>query len=237
MFRNEIIIMKLLSINLQHGGGKRIDRILDYLLKHDADFIVFGEYKNNFNGDKIREVFVKLGYSITTCNDEFLGVMVASKYPFTLIEKEKRIVGIEIENLNLKIFGVYVPTGSKDKNYKHSVWQKILRITTNNQRIPSIIVGDFNSCTKDDSMNQTEYNAEDLIKIQKIGWIDSWAQYNNDNSERYTWFSSYKNGFRLDYAFISPELEKNVKNIHIYHDSDKRNKITDHSPLVMEYSI
>lgn len=54
----------------------------------------------------------------------------------------------------------------------------------------------------------------------------------------FSWYSSYKSGFRLDYAFISPELEKQVKDIRIYHDAEKReNKRSDHSLIVMEYSI
>jgi len=30
-------------------------------------------------------------------------------------------------------------------------------------------MGDFNSCTKEDSANQTDYNPKDLIKLEELG--------------------------------------------------------------------
>lgn len=229
--------MKLISINLQYGGGDRIDSILNYLIEENADLIVLGEYKDNEKGQKIQEKLEMEGYTIQSSDDELLGVLVASKYPFSLIQRERRIVGVELEDQQLKLLGVYVPTGSKDQLFKDAVWQKIIKFAQENQDIPSIITGDFNSCTKEDSMNQKQYNASDLVKLQSYGWIDTWSESKNDG-ERYTWYSSYGNGFRLDYAFISPELKKQIKNMNIYHDAKKReNEMTDHSPLIMEYSL
>jgi exonuclease III len=37
-----------------------------------------------------------------------------------------------------------------------------------------MIMGDFNSCTKEDSANGTDYNPKDLIKLEKLGYNDLW---------------------------------------------------------------
>ena len=37
--------MKLLSCNLQHGGGTRIQRIIDAMVAHDADVIALSEFR------------------------------------------------------------------------------------------------------------------------------------------------------------------------------------------------
>lgn len=146
-------------------------------------------------------------------------------------------MGIELSDYNLRLLGVYVPTGSKDKKFKDLIWQEILQFAQENKDTTCIITGDFNSCTKEDSMNKTQYNAAELEKLRNIGWIDSWAHY-NDESEGYTWYSNVGNGFRFDYAFLSPKLAKELEVVDVNHDSKKREeKMSDHSPLIMEYSL
>jgi exodeoxyribonuclease III len=46
--------MRLVTWNLQHGGGRRIDQIAVALLPYDADVLVLSEYRNNVSGDDLR---------------------------------------------------------------------------------------------------------------------------------------------------------------------------------------
>lgn len=230
--------MKLVSLNLRFGGQNRTDSILNYLMDHDADLLVLGEYQDNKNGLKIKETLKKEGFTCKTSDDDLLGVLVASKYPYSLIMRERRLVGIELSDSKLTVLGVYVPTGSKDKRFKDAVWQKILKFAQENHNTPCIITGDFNSCTKNDSMNRSQYSADELEKLINMGWIDVWGYYNNTDSERYTWYSDYGNGFRFDYIFISPELAKNIDIKNVYHDSKKRGEgMSDHSPLILDFKF
>ena len=230
--------MKLVSLNLRFGGQNRTDSILNYLMDHDADLLVLGEYQDNKNGLKIKETLKKEGFTCKTSDDDLLGVLVASKYPYSLIMRERRLVGIELSDSKLTVLGVYVPTGSNDKRFKDAVWQKILKLAQENCKTPCIITGDFNSCTKNDSMNRSHYSADELEKLINMGWIDVWGYYNNTDSERYTWYSDYGNGFRFDYIFISPELAKNIDIKNVYHDSKKRGEgMSDHSPLILDFKF
>ena len=229
--------MKLISLNLRFGGQSRTESILNYLIDHKADLIVLSEFKNNANGLMIKETLKNEGYYFEDSDDDVLGVLVASKHPFSLIQKNARWVEIELIDTNLKVLGVYVPTGSKDKQFKDAFWQKILKYASENQKNSCIITGDFNSCGKEDTMNLT-YNEKDLKELLSSEWVDSWASYKNDDSQRFTWYSHVGNGHRLDYAFLSPKLGKMIEVVDVYHDSKSREGgMTDHSPLIMEYSL
>ena len=229
--------MKLISLNLLWGGQNRTESILNYLLDHNVDLIVLSEFKNDKNGILIKETLKNEGYNFEDSNDENLGVLVAAKHPFTLIEKETRWVEIELIDTDLKVLGVYVPTGSRDKQVKDAFWQKILKYAKENQKNSCIITGDFNSCGKEDTMNLT-YNEKDLKELLSSDWVDSWASFKNDDSQRYTWYSHVGNGHRLDYTFLSPKLKELIEIVDINHDSKAREEgLTDHSPIIFESRI
>jgi exodeoxyribonuclease III len=69
----------------------------------------------------------------------------------------------------------------------------------------------------------------------KIGWINSWRECNK-NVRDYSWYSNARNGFRIDYAFISPLLKEHL--LVNYHSHRERIKIySDHSILIVELKI
>lgn len=37
-----------------------------------------------------------------------------------------------------------------------------------------LIIRDYNSCTKENSINRTDYNLKELIKLEKLGYNDLW---------------------------------------------------------------
>ena len=43
-------MMRILTWNLQHGGGRRISRIVEALRAYEADVLVLSEYRNNEGG-------------------------------------------------------------------------------------------------------------------------------------------------------------------------------------------
>ena len=95
-------------------------------------------------------------------------------------------------------------------------------------------MGDFNSCIKEDSANQTDYNPKDLIKLGELGYIDLWKYNSNEDTDRYTWYHNTGIGFRIDYAFVSPKLNETLESVSAYQDTIIReSKISDHSPLII----
>lgn len=230
--------MKLISLNLRFGGQSRTESILKYLINHKADLVVLSEFKKDKNGLLIKKTLKDEGYNFEDSNDENLGVLVASKHPFSLIQKNTRWVEIELINMDLKVLGVYVPTGlNKDKQFKDDFWQNILKYAHENQNSRCIITGDFNSCGKKDTMNLT-YSEKELKELLSSEWVDSWASYKNDDSQRYTWYSNVGNGHRLDYTFLSPKFKEYIDVIDVTNDSNAREEgLSDHSPQIFKYRL
>lgn len=231
--------MKIVSLNIRLGGGNRTLGIIDYLLSKESDLVVLSEFKHNKNGDNIIKSLTENCYYVQTSDKEDkLGVLVASKEELIRKESKDRWSEISLKNHMLTVLGVYVPTGSADQRYKDKVWQRILKYAEKNMDKPAIITGDFNSCTSENSENKTEYNPNDLKKLQNLGWIDSWENNCINKKDKYTWYSTANNGFRLDHAFISPKLAS--EDITVTHDSsvrkykDNGKRLTDHSALIVE---
>lgn len=143
---------------------------------------------------------------------------------------------IGFDNFNKQVLGVYFP--DQERKEKRLFWKNLLQYAKENKDNRCIIIGDFNSCLQEDSMS-TSYSEKELKELHQLGWTDSWAQYNNNDSERYTWyFKGTGNGFRLDYLFISPKLNQYSQVINITHDPTVRKEgLTDHSALKAEINI
>jgi hypothetical protein len=55
--------------------------------------------------------------------------------------------------------------------------------------------------------------------IEQIGFRDLWRHRYPDRRE-YSWFSTRNNGFRIDHAFLSPELAACAGTVHYSHEAD-----------------
>ena len=225
--------MRILNFNIRFGGGKRTQEILDYTLNNDFDLIVLTEFVNNKNGQIIIDSLVDHGYKVQPSNDDgSLGSFIACRENFVTNNIKDRWAEVYIPDMDLYILGVYVPvSGGFEKNL---FWRRILDYSQEHVDKNVMIMGDFNSCTKDDSGNQTDYNPKDLIELEELGYIDLWKSYRIDESDRYTWYHPTGIGFRIDYAFVSPRLGASLQGVSAFQDSELReSKISDHSPLVI----
>jgi exodeoxyribonuclease III len=225
--------MRILNFNIRYGGGKRTQEILDYMLINNFDLIVLTEFVNNDNGQIIIDNLVDNGYTTQYSNeDKNLGCFFACKEDFIINNVMDRWVEVYIPKMDLNVLGVYIPvSGGTEKNL---FWKKILDYSSKNIDKNVLIMGDFNSCTKDDSANGTDYNPKDLIKLEELGYMDLWKFNSDDDSDRYTWYHHIGTGFRIDYAFVSPKLASTLDNVSAFQDSNiRKSKISDHSPLVI----
>ena len=55
--------MRILTWNLQHGGGRRIGRIVEALRPYEADVLVLSEYRNNEPRAALRARLREEGYA------------------------------------------------------------------------------------------------------------------------------------------------------------------------------
>ena len=54
--------MKILTLNIRHGGGNRVNTIMSRLINQDADILVVTEFRENRNSLKIKEALKENGY-------------------------------------------------------------------------------------------------------------------------------------------------------------------------------
>ena len=225
--------MRILNFNIRFGGEKRTYKIVDYLLNNDFDMIVLTEFIKNDNGKEIIDKLVDRGYKTQPSNEDGkLGSFIASKEDFVTKKIEDRWVEVYIPKMDLYVLGVYISDSLGTE--KNLFWKKILKYAEMNVDKKVLITGDFKSCTNEDFAYGTEYNADDLNKLGELGYIDLWKYNSSEDPEGYTWFHYSGTGFRLDYAFVSPNLALTLEDVSVYSDSQIReSKISDHSPLVV----
>ena len=114
---------------------------------------------------------------------------------------------------------------------------------------PSIICGDWNIVHKEIDIKNWKSNQknsgclpEERAWLDKVfdghGYIDAFRVVNK-KTDNYTWWSNrgrawHNNvGWRIDYQVLTPGSHIKIKNAQIY----KKERFSDHSPLIMNYEL
>jgi exonuclease III len=240
VFRKKVTF---LTWNLRHGGKKtEINNIISSLIFHDTDVIVLTEYRENENGNLIISTLKKNGWTYAQSSNppkNENGILIMSKLPIEkrnlnsdeLPEALHRWNEVYIPAFDMYVLGIHIPN-INEKNDKKNHWEKAISYAKSNLHNRCIIIGDFNSCLNEDCEGTAIKYSDYLQELLKLGWIDSWREFNKGVKD-YSWYSNVQNGFRIDYAFISPLLKENL--LVSYHSHRERIKnYSDHSILVVE---
>jgi len=219
--------VKIATLNIQHGGGRRIPAILDFLIRLDSDALVLSEYR--LNDKELSANLRDAGYCFQVVGSALPNentVMIASREPFEPLLVSQRIASVKLNSFTL--FGVYFPQGEE----KRSVYEK-LKTAINDAGDPALVMGDFNTGIHyQDETGKSFACADSFESLKDIGLVDSW-RVRNPLLREFSWYSSQGNGFRIDHAFCSKELDQKVSNVEYIHTS-RELKMTDHSALVVE---
>ncbi len=100
-----------------------------------------------------------------------------------------------------------------------------------------LAIGDFNTCRAYvDEAGTFDTLAYYMDRIEAIGfWQDLWRRRYPEGRE-FSWYSHRNNGFRIDHAFLSPELVMRAGEIRYSHD-ERLSGLSDHSPLVLDLRV
>ncbi len=228
-------MLKIISWNIQQGGGSRLFPITENIVAGQYDIVVLSEFKNNANGLKIREILQKNGYkfqSITKANSAYNSVLIASKHPSTteLYPTADPVFSQNIVTSKFAAFnmmGVYLP-----HKKKHSLLPFITAEMVNAE-IPFIVTGDYNiGHNFIDQKGDSFWYQSELQAFEKTGMVDAF-RYIHKNKEEYSWFSHQGNGYRYDQTYVHSSLLPIVKKCYYLHEW-RQNKLSDHSPMVLE---
>lgn len=229
--------MKLVALNIRHGGGTRVPSIVSYLENLKPDVVVLSEFRENANAEQLRSSLASYGldhFMAGSALPKENSVCIFSKKEFSsrtypsLELDQHRVITICFDNL--AILGVYFPQ-NRDK-------VRMFRFLLDGGYQPTedahIIIGDFNTGLHGiDESGKTFYCADQFAALPDAGLVDSWRT-RHPEARQFSWYSNAGNGFRIDHAFSSQVADSRIKRI--YYDHEPRlSRMTDHSALIIEY--
>lgn len=225
----------ILALNIRHGGGTRMAKILTAIEEQDPCTVVLTEFRNNGNASEALAALGMYGYTcIHPSNLSPLknSVAIFSKFPMDTLPHQndatrERLVGVKLGGINL--IGAYFP----------AVGQEILQFFPHfrahlNPHLsgPTIVLGDFNSGVNGLDNESGKFSASvQMDELSKGSLIDAW-RFKNGSAKEYSWYSSAGNGFRIDHCLVTKDLIERVSEIRYLH-SIRESKISDHSGLLV----
>ncbi|OBA81175.1 endonuclease/exonuclease/phosphatase [Mycobacterium sp. 1164966.3] len=207
----------------------------------------------------------RLGYQfIATSNPETSrnGVLVASKWPFedatervTPDVDRERWLAVRLNELDLDRLLVHIP-GTQDHRFsndraisgarrKQLLWERAIKYAVDHRGCRAIILGDFNTGLRIDAEGEMFAMSHYMTQLADIGFVDTWRHLHTHVRD-YTWYSKRKdqttgksvdfNGFRVDYIFVSPQLQHAIADAAILHEP-RQNGASDHASVVADINI
>jgi exonuclease III len=228
--------LRILSWNIQQGGGQRADRIATAVIRYDADVVVLSEFRNNDAGLLLRTRLLLTGYGcqvVTNADGRVNSVLIASRrsggselFEDRLEQYQHSMAQLETEGLD--VIGMYLP-----HKKKHRCFDLLLEMARDER--PRALVGDFNSGFNGiDQKGSSFWYSDRLEALREQGYVDAFRHVHGD-AEEYSWFSHGGNGYRYDHTWVSPALAGRIDNCFYRHD-EREAGLSDHSPMVLDLS-
>lgn len=232
--------MRILSLNLQHGGGGRVAAIARYLIASGADAMALTEFRSNPRGASLLGELAAVGYVHTAIPSAEPGrntVCLASRLPFTCQphpglppQDGPRIVTAAFDGLTLS--GVYF--GQKEE--KATLFSYLAEQTLADPSVPRLVIGDFNTGLHYiDEAGATFHCAPHFAGLGQASLIDAWRSRNPDARE-FSWYSARGNGFRIDHVFATPTVDGAIVAV-AYDQAPRIHGITDHSAIIVDLAM
>jgi exonuclease III len=233
--------IRIISLNIQQGGGSRIARLTDWLARKNPSVVVLSEWRNNVGGQQIRDRLTNSGLQtipasrttpkinrVLLAATDLTGSQVVTPPGSTVGD----LIMISLAQ-GIQILGCYFP----QRLAKAPFFQRCIQLAQTKPDVPLIIVGDFNTGRNDLDIQGTgtRFHCADLFESlsSDTGLIDLWRAQHGDRQE-WTWCSRV-NGFRIDHVFGNKAFVNRFPTFRCEIDHLPRlSKLTDHSAVILE---
>jgi len=257
--------MKIASWNV-NSLKVRLPQVLDWINLNKVDVLCLQETKQN-NDSFPHNVFEKNGlFSYHNGQNTYNGVAIISNKELIDIkfdipnfhDEQKRLIsGIYMNGNNrYRIFSAYIPNGqnlnSEKFEYKVNWLDSFLSyIKKKEKNVENIITGDFNiaptrldcyeSKTWGKKILTSPLEREYFNKFLKLGYIDTYRNFNPNNIE-FSWWDyriPFKRnlGMRIDHILLSKNLLPLLKKTYIDKSTRSLERPSDHVPVVSELDL
>ncbi len=254
--------MRIASWNV-NSVRVRLHALLPWLAERSPDVVLLQETKV-VDDDFPRDELIRAGYSVTTWGQKtYNGVAILSRLPVTDIQRgllgedldaEKRVLFATVGGL--RVASIYVPNGKAIELAAFPAkleWLGRLRETLNHQRarfgLPLVIGGDFNVAYDERDVyapakleGHLHFHPAERARLGELldaGFLDSFRLHQPEPGH-YSWWD-YRGpafrlgrGLRIDYLFISADLEARCKAGYIDAELRAGERPSDHVPVVVE---
>lgn len=226
--------MKIVTLNLRHGGASRMQAIIDFLERTRAQAIVCSEFRRNDHGKRLIDSMEKAGRKafVSKLGDpKENGVAVFAASNAQPVERGcepqdvQRIVACRVDGIVLT--GVYFA----QNRAKLSLFNYLLGEPFAGDE--AIVIGDFNTGRhRVDETGATFHCAEEFGRLPSAGLHDLWRHHAGEDARDYSWYSNRGNPFRIDHAFGTDRVRSRVNDCS--YDHSVRGTLTDHAALMLD---
>lgn len=230
--------MRILSLNIRHGGGNRLSKIGAFVQREAADVFLATEYRCGQRGEQLKRILQGAGYGYfysPALTPRENSVLLASKIEAAEVEiappprERRRICAIRIGDLI--VVGVYFA----GREQKKPLFDFLLSRPEPLRR-RTILIGDFNTgLHRVDEDGATFYCAGEFEQLSRIVFKDLWRNGDRQDTREFTWLSNAGNGFRIDHALATDDIVAMVQDCSYEHAT--RPALTDHSALRLELNV
>lgn len=230
--------VKLLTLNICHGGGRRDERIIELLRVEQPDVAVLTEYRTNATGTRLIKALATLGLQYVAgggAAPNTNSIVLVARTPVATRDVRIALSPLHAHRLVLAdvsgalVCGAYFPLNKA----KEAFWRdEFLPFVRSLEHQPCVLIGDFNTGQHlVDEVGRTFFGAQYIDELRGLGWTDAWRSQHPDGRE-YSWFSKAGNGFRVDHCWLSRSMESRLIEARYVH-STRVDGTSDHSALVV----
>jgi exodeoxyribonuclease III len=232
--------IRIVSLNIQQGGGKRTGPIADWLTTKTTSAVVLPEWRNNTSGQCIRKRLTSSGFQTVRAAHEISknSLLLAAKdltewWEVTPSNSAKgSLILIELRQ-RIQLLGCYFP----QRRAKAPFFQQCIHLAKKRPDVPLVMIGDFNTGRSDLDIEGggSRFFCSDLFEAltREAGLIDLWRERHGDRRE-WTWCSP-RNGFRIDHVFGNKAFVARFPTFRCAIDhAPRKSGLSDHSAVVLE---
>jgi exodeoxyribonuclease-3 len=255
--------MRLATWNV-NSLNVRLPHVLDWLEKNPVEVLCLQETKQQ-DADFPRAELLAAGYhTVFSGQKTYNGVAILSRLPPEDVQlgipnfddEQKRVITATINGI--RVVCVYVPNGQavdSDKYYYKLGWLSALREWLREElvRYPKLVLlGDYNIAPEDRDVHDpvvwrgsvlvSEAERIQYQNLVKLGLHDSFRLF-EQGGKAFTWWDyrmmafRRNHGVRIDHILISEPLVAKCKSCIIDREPRKRDRPSDHTPVVVELEV
>lgn len=242
----------------------RLPHVLDWLEKNPVEVLCLQETKQQDADFPAAELLAAGYHTAFSGQKTYNGVAILSREPLKDVQvgitnfedEQKRVIAATINGI--RVVCVYVPNGEavdSDKYYYKLGWLSALRDWLREEllRYPKLVVlGDYNIAPEDRDVHdpilwQGNVLVSEAERIQyqhliKLGLHDSFRLFEQADKS-FTWWDyrmmafRRNHGVRIDHILISDPLVTACTSCVIDREPRKRERPSDHTPVVVEFAV